>query len=693
MDDVENSTVLIFVRNFLCWDEENIISAVEVTLDKNGNAQFFLPTVESHNQIRISAFRQTETSKSYQNSLSLISKAIKCNCLDDLHTYESSVLLQPLLSSGYDKIQLWPYSPQLTTDSLGNLRFALLSNNLTANRQLFLEAMTIHGKHLFRRLTQDESESREACIDQDGELGHYKCTGLSGPGQLGEIKCLSGWQGRNCLKAVCDNGCGDYGFCVSPGRCICLKGWSGKLCATFSRYPGCQNSSGPSGTDCGWWGRWKVGWGGKRGFRLMSKELNRTNPSVDASVQEDADASDIRTWFTTSVEVQLEDDWRTESRASIYYLETNPAAATQNEYVMDVFHLKGADDYQNSVRSQNKSTLGLRFSTDASSPSQPIRLRLEPPASDNNPDTITDKTAASPTEGQNGSIHSYCFVRISDSALKGMEDENNKVFDLTMYLDLIKDYANSPYTSVHVNYVRDAFRWVGLTAKPMHSYPLVQQTRPCPVYAISRQGPLNSAIMMERNVNLLDIKKQPRLRTFFPEVWLFDAQPMKTYSGHEISNRSWQGLEYNLTTPDSLTAWVASAYCLTRTRGLWIANSSELLVTLPFSLDIRIPKEVKRYETVRLPVNLAMRTIRPVGSKQDKLCLAVKVSIQEHPTFRLESSPISIQCLCEGETKMLHFNVKPIRLGKMPVIVRAIGQSDSIICSKGFNLAVDKYFV
>ncbi|VEL26506.1 unnamed protein product, partial [Protopolystoma xenopodis] len=532
-------------------------------------------------------------------------------------------------------------------------------------------------------MTQDESESREACIDQDGELGHYKCTGLSGPGRLGEIKCLSGWQGRNCLKAVCDNGCGNNGFCVSPGCCICLKGWSGKLCSTFSRHPGFQNSSEPSGTNCGWRG-------GQGGFSFMSQESILTKPSVDASVQEDADASEIRTLFTTSVEVQLEDDWRTESRASIYYLETNPAAATQNEYVIDVFHLKGADDYQNSVRSQNNSTLGLRFSTDASSPSQPIRLRLEPPAPDNNPDTIT---AASPTEGQNGSIHSYCFVRISDSALKGMEDENNKVFDLTMYLDLIKDYASSPYTSVHVNSVRDAFQWVGLTAKPMHTYPLLHRTRACPIYALSRQRPYTSATMMEKNINLLDIRKQLTLRIFFPEIWLFDAQPMKTYSGHEISNRSWQGLEYNLTTPDSLTAWVASAYCLTRTRGLWIANSSELLVTLPFSLDIRIPKEVKRYETVRLPVNLAMRTIRPVGSKQDKLCLAVKVSIQEHPTFRLESSPINIQCLCEGETKMLHFNVKPIRLGKMPVIVKAIGQSDSIICSKGFNLTVDKYFV
>ncbi|CAH1637990.1 unnamed protein product [Spodoptera littoralis] len=74
------------------------------------------------------------------------------------------------------------------------------------------------------------------CRPRDDKFGHYSCTAE------GDKRCLPGWQGDNCEKPVCKEGCHPtHGRCDRPGDCDCRPGWRGELCAQCQPYPGCKH--------------------------------------------------------------------------------------------------------------------------------------------------------------------------------------------------------------------------------------------------------------------------------------------------------------------------------------------------------------------------------------------------------------------------------------------------------------------
>ncbi|XP_053613363.1 protein serrate isoform X1 [Plodia interpunctella] len=100
------------------------------------------------------------------------------------------------------------------------------------------------------------------CRPRDDKFGHYSCTGD------GDKQCLPGWQGDNCEKPVCKEGCHPtHGRCDRPGDCDCRPGWRGELCAQCQPYPGCKHGyCNGSSWDC----TCDTNWGGI----LCDQDLN-----------------------------------------------------------------------------------------------------------------------------------------------------------------------------------------------------------------------------------------------------------------------------------------------------------------------------------------------------------------------------------------------------------------------------------
>ena len=84
-------------------------------------------------------------------------------------------------------------------------------------------------------------------------------------------------------------------------------------------------------------------------------------------------------------------------------------------------------------------------------------------------------------------------------------------------------------------------------------------------------------------------EEQTRVRTNFPETWLWDLQ----YAGDDGN------LELDLTAPDSITTWELQAIALSQQHGLGIA-SAPVTVTQPLFIHAQAPPRAIRDETIPL---------------------------------------------------------------------------------------------
>lgn len=89
------------------------------------------------------------------------------------------------------------------------------------------------------------------CKPRDDYFGHYTC------GSRGEKVCRHGWNGTNCDKPICKDGCIN-GVCEPPGVCRCRNGYKGKRCDECQPYPGCKNGFCTKPWEC----QCRKNWGG-----------------------------------------------------------------------------------------------------------------------------------------------------------------------------------------------------------------------------------------------------------------------------------------------------------------------------------------------------------------------------------------------------------------------------------------------
>lgn len=180
---------------------------------------------------------------------------------------------------------------------------------------------------------------------------------------------------------------------------------------------------------------------------------------------------------------------------------------------------------------------------------------------------------------------------------------------------------------------------------------------------------------MEENEGYLDIHgfssaSNPHVRKHFPETWLW----LDVHMGSKIYQ------EFEVTVPDSITSWVATAFVISEDLGLGLTTAPvELQAFQPFFIFLNLPYSVIRGEEFALEVTIfnylkdatEVKVIIEESDRFDILMTSKEINATGHQQDILVPS--------EDGTTVL-FPIRPTHLGEIPITVRAISPmaSDAI---------------
>ncbi|XP_069506177.1 alpha-2-macroglobulin-like protein 1 [Ambystoma mexicanum] len=146
-------------------------------------------------------------------------------------------------------------------------------------------------------------------------------------------------------------------------------------------------------------------------------------------------------------------------------------------------------------------------------------------------------------------------------------------------------------------------------------------------------------------------KASPRVRSYFPETWLYDLVPVGDKGMADLHR----------TVPDSITEWSVDAFCTSST-GLGIAPSAALTVFQPYFVDLDLPYSVIRGEG--LPAKATVFNYL-------KQCVQLHVSLHESADFRRVSPKEGnyTYCLCADELHTFTWDIVATKLGRVDFTV------------------------
>uniref|UniRef100_G1LMD5 CD109 antigen n=1 Tax=Ailuropoda melanoleuca TaxID=9646 RepID=G1LMD5_AILME len=156
----------------------------------------------------------------------------------------------------------------------------------------------------------------------------------------------------------------------------------------------------------------------------------------------------------------------------------------------------------------------------------------------------------------------------------------------------------------------------------------------------------------------------PRIRKHFPETWIW----LDTNMGSRIYQ------EFEVTVPDSITSWVATAFVISEDLGLGLTSTPvELQAFQPFFIFLNLPYSVIRGEEFALEVTIFnyLKDVKVIIEKNDKfdiLMASNEINATGHQQTILVPSE-------DGATVL--FPVKPTHLGEIPITVTAISPTAS----------------
>ncbi|XP_007943411.1 CD109 antigen [Orycteropus afer afer] len=162
----------------------------------------------------------------------------------------------------------------------------------------------------------------------------------------------------------------------------------------------------------------------------------------------------------------------------------------------------------------------------------------------------------------------------------------------------------------------------------------------------------------------------PRIRKHFPETWIW----LDTNMGSKIYQ------EFEVTVPDTITSWVATAFVISEDLGLGLTTTPvELQAFQPFFIFLNLPYSVIRGEEFALEVTIFNYL---------KDATEVKVTIEESDKFDILMTLNEMNDTGHQQTILVPsedgatvlFPVKPTCLGEIPITVRAVSPiaSDAI---------------
>ncbi|XP_029111710.1 alpha-2-macroglobulin-like [Scleropages formosus] len=152
------------------------------------------------------------------------------------------------------------------------------------------------------------------------------------------------------------------------------------------------------------------------------------------------------------------------------------------------------------------------------------------------------------------------------------------------------------------------------------------------------------------------------IRTYFPETWIWDLVPMGDSGSVKVEH----------TVPDTITKWVAGAFCSSPT-GFGLAPNTDLTAFQPFFVSLTLPYSVIRGEAFTLKA-----TVFNYLSK----CIMVQVNLNESAQYAAQPCEGCkyTHCLCGEESKTFKWILKPADLGEVSVNVRAEALRTEELC-------------
>ncbi|XP_036379644.1 alpha-2-macroglobulin-like [Megalops cyprinoides] len=152
------------------------------------------------------------------------------------------------------------------------------------------------------------------------------------------------------------------------------------------------------------------------------------------------------------------------------------------------------------------------------------------------------------------------------------------------------------------------------------------------------------------------------IRTFFPETWIWELVPVGDSGSVRVEK----------TVPDTITKWVANAFC-TSSAGFGLAANTGLTAFQPFFLSLTLPYSIIRGEVFTLKA-----TVFNYLSK----CIMVQVSLAESAQFTAQPCHGCQyrRCLCGEESDTFSWVLTPTALGEVSIKASAEALSTEDLC-------------
>ncbi|XP_069505931.1 alpha-2-macroglobulin-like protein 1 [Ambystoma mexicanum] len=157
------------------------------------------------------------------------------------------------------------------------------------------------------------------------------------------------------------------------------------------------------------------------------------------------------------------------------------------------------------------------------------------------------------------------------------------------------------------------------------------------------------------------VEKQERV--WFPETWIWDL--LVTGEDGEV--------ESNFTSPDSITDWKATAFCITDI-GFGLSPTENLITIKPFFVETYMPYSIVQAE---------MHTLKANVFNHLNACLKIYIQMTSTEDFvsKKTSEDQYFSCLCTGETKTFEWYMTATKLGLVNVTVSTEALDTSELCN------------
>ncbi|CAI2722540.1 unnamed protein product [Schistosoma spindalis] len=646
-----------------------------------------------------------------------------------------SVILRSWDSINEIYLQLWPPRDKISTTCPNVIKLTLLSNIRLSDKTIFIESV-IRGKHQkivipsSNKISDDlDHNDDDDCINRDDELGHYNCLNKNST----EIECLPGWYGENCLIPICSLECNkNGGFCSKPNQCQCKSGWTGITCNQCIPRENCLHGKCLLGNDCvcnsGWTGylcdsknviyeKFKDDSVINNTETITEEIINQQsdNDSITNSSFEKINMKPIRTLYQRNIEFHIDGSWGPKFTAIIYFHHYQfdqmiPEIISTQLIIEQIDYCSSNAIALQSITNQTN----FKLSQMIANPGEKIKMIINPQGISQSMNYSNIKSIKFNNDNDHGQLlNELCFIRISDISLDNYQGDKNLINLQYFVNQLIEFTRENEYRPLVASSTQEAFLAAGFQFGSTYPEPtFIQRVYPCPYLAYSN----TLDIVMDDSVGdsgyksntgypqTVSLRKdlhnimKPRLRDFFPEVWLFDVIPITNLpinnaaaaaDGDDDDDdddnendtefkqiNTLKGIELNLTVPDTITSWRASAYCTTKENGLWISEPQILTVTMPFYTEITLPKEMKRGEILHIPISIFIldrKYLNPTNDHFNQIeCYETIVKIQLNNTeWLITTSNEFIGCICTGEKLTYLVGLLPQQLGHLNVTVEA----------------------